>query len=99
MEPQQRTVGGGSALKCDEYRGDSAERAYEPANFPPVAPARIEPQTYKSVTLTPLAGVLRCGKYLPLRLMNSMVLEFTLARTDDALAPAAEPNLSRDFEL
>ena len=31
--------------------------------------------------------------------MNSMVLEFTLARTEDALAPAAVPNNSRDFEL
>ena len=31
--------------------------------------------------------------------MNSMVLEFTLARTDDALAPAADPNQSRAFEL
>ena len=66
---------------------------------PPLVPGRIAPQTYKSVTLTPLAGLLQCGKYLPLRLMNSMVLEFTLARTDDALTPAAGVNTSRDFEL
>ena len=56
---------------------------------PPLIPGRIAPQAYKSVTLTPLAGLLQCGKYLPLRLMNSMVLEFTLARTDDDLVPAA----------
>ncbi len=51
------------------------------------------------MTLTPLAGLLQCGKYLPLRLMNSMILEFSLARTDDALTPAANPNQSREFEL
>ena len=74
-------------------------RAFQPAVYPPVTAARIPPQAYKSVTLTPLAGLLQCGKYLPLRLMNSCVLEFTLARADEALAPAANPNLSRDFEL
>ena len=31
--------------------------------------------------------------------MNSMILEFTLARTEDALAAAADPNQGRDFEL
>ena len=51
------------------------------------------------MTLTPLAGLLQCGKYLPLRLMNSMVLEFTLARTDEALQPAADPNNSQQFQL
>ena len=74
-------------------------RAYDKDKFPPVKPGRILPRSYKSVTLTPLAGLLQCGKYLPLRLMNSMVLEFTLARTDDALTPAAGVNSSRDFEL
>ena len=65
------------------------------ANFPPMAPQAIAPQAYKSVTLTSLAGLLQCGKHLPLRLMNSMVLEFTLARTDDALAAGG----ARDFQL
>ena len=74
-------------------------RTFDGGNYPPVAPMRIQPQSYKAVTLTPLAGLLQCGKYLPLRLMNSMVLELTLARTDDALTPAADPNQSRDFEL
>ena len=72
---------------------------FDAAQYPPVAASRIAPQEYRSVTLTPLAGLLQCGKYLPLRLMNSMILEFTLARTDDALAPAAGANLSRLFEL
>ena len=74
-------------------------RTFDAGAYPPVAPAPIPPQTYKSVTLTPLAGLLQCGKYLPLRLMNSMILEFTLARADDALTPAADPNQSREFEL
>ena len=74
-------------------------RTFNANAYPPVTPARIPPQTYKSVTLTPLAGLLQCGKYLPLRLMNSMILEFSLARTDDALTPAADPNQSREFEL
>ena len=72
---------------------------FDAAQYPPVAASRIVPQEYRSVTLTPLAGLLQCGKYLPLRLMNSMILEFTLARTEDALVPAAAPNQSRLFEL
>ena len=67
----------------------------EHAAYPPLRPEAIAPGSYKSVCLTPLAGLLSCGKYFPLRLMNSMVLEFTLARTDDALAPGG----SRDFQL
>ena len=62
-------------------------------------PTRIAQGAYRSVTLTPLAGLLQCGKYLPLRLMNSMILEFSLARTDDALVAAAGVNTSRQFEL
>ena len=80
-------------------------REFNANEYPPVSPARIEPQTYRSVCLTLLAGVLTCGKYLPLRLMNSMVVELTLARPDDALAPMpVQPplvhnNMSREFEL
>ena len=74
-------------------------RVFQPAVYPPVTPARIPAQAYRSVTLTPLAGLLQCGKYLPLRLMNSCVLEFVLSRTEDALADAAVPNLSQQFEL
>jgi len=74
-------------------------RGWDAAAFPPVSPAPIDAQTYRSVTLTPLSGLLTCGKYLPLRLMNSMVLEFSLARTDDALRPAEGNNTSRLFEL
>ena len=79
-------------------------RLFDPENWPPVSVERIEQGEYSSVTLTPLAGLLQCGKYLPLRLMNSCILEFTLARTDDALEPvrAVVNNLgnnSREFEL
>ena len=74
-------------------------RVYNNAVYPPVTPGAIDAQTYRSVTLTPLSRLLTCGKYLPLRLMNSMVLEFSLARTDDALRPANGNNTSRLFEL
>ena len=50
-------------------------RAFNAAQYPPVAPNGIPQGSYRSVTLTPLAGLLQCGKYLPLRLMNSMILE------------------------
>ena len=74
-------------------------RVYNNAAYPPVSAGAIPPQTYKSVTLTPLSGLLTCGKYLPLRFMNSLVLEGQLARTDDALLPATAETLSRLFEL
>ena len=82
-------------------------RTYDVDHYPPVTADRIGAGQYKTVTLTPLAGLLQCGKYLPLRLMNSCVLEFSLARTDDALAPTvvyANPqpvyqNRSRRFQL
>ena len=79
-------------------------RMYNAAQYPPVSADRIGQGQYGTVTLTPLAGLLQCGKYLPLRLMNSCVLEFTLARTDDALAAAAAAvggiaNNSRQFQL
>ena len=35
-------------------------RTFNANAYQPVAPARIPPQTYKSVTLTPLAGLLSC---------------------------------------
>ena len=41
-------------------------REFNAGQYPPVSPARIAPQTYKTVCLTPLAGLLGCGKYLPL---------------------------------
>ena len=85
-------------------------RMYSDTQWPPVITERISYGEYSTVTLTPLAGLLQCGKYLPLRLMNSCILEFSLARVDDALAPpraavvppAAEPavaNDSRQYEL
>ena len=83
---------------------EDGRATFNAALYPPVTPTLIPFGGYRSVTLTPLAGLLQCGKYLPLRLMNSMILEFSLARTDDALAPVAAAvggvaNNSRDFEL
>ncbi len=78
---------------------EDGRNAFDNDLVPPVVAGRLAPDSYRSVTLTPLAGLLQCGKYLPLRLMNSMILEFTLARTDDALAPAEGTNLGRNFEL
>ena len=83
---------------------EDGRATFNAALYPPVTPTLIPQGGYRSVTLTPLAGLLQCGKYLPLRLMNSMILEFSLARTDDALAPVAAPvggiaNNSREFEL
>ena len=74
-------------------------RDYNGDEYPPVQVQAIPAQSYRSVTLTPLAGLLQCGKYLPLRLMNSMVLEFTLAPFAEALAPRVNPNTSENFEL
>ena len=82
-----------------EQGAEDGRTTWDNDHYPPVVPTAIAPGAYKSVTVTPLAGILQCGKYLPLRLMNSMILEFSLARTDDALAAAADPNQSRDFEL
>ncbi len=83
---------------------EDGRHTFNPDAYPAVTPILIAQGAYLSVTLTPLAGLLQCGKYLPLRLMNSMILEFTLARTDDALAPVAAAvggiaNNSRNFEL
>ena len=74
-------------------------RVFLAGQYPPVTAGNIPAQTYKSVTLTPLSGLLTCGKYLPLRFMNSLVLEWQLARTDDALLPGQANRLSRFFEL
>ena len=74
-------------------------REYNAGQYPPVSPARIAPGTYRTVCLTLCCGTLSCGKYLPLRLMNSFQIELTLARADDALAPANCVNQSRQYEL
>ena len=74
-------------------------REYNAAQYPPVSAARIAPGTYRTVCLTLCCGTLGCGKYLPLRLLSSFQIELTLARTDDALAPAAGVNQSREYEL
>ena len=40
-------------------------RTFDANAYPPVAPAAIPAQAYKSVTLTPLAGILQCGSTCP----------------------------------
>ena len=83
---------------------EDGRHIFNAALYPPVTHISIAPGSYLSVTLTPLAGLLQCGKYLPLQLMNSLILEFTLARIEDALEPVWAPlnlvnNGSRNFEL
>ena len=78
---------------------EDGRTAFNAAEYPPVVPGAILQGGYRSVTLTPLAGLLQCGKYLPLRLMNSMILEFSLAAVDQALAAVQGTNNSRLFEL
>ena len=74
-------------------------RAMDLAAYPQVNAALLGAQNYRSVCLTPLSGLLTCGKYIPLRYTNSMVLEFSLARTDDCLLPIDANRQSRQFEL
>ena len=68
---------------------EDGRTVFDADQYPPVVPGAIAQGAYRSVTLTPLAGLLQCGKYLPLRLMNSMILEFSLAPVEQALAPGA----------
>jgi hypothetical protein len=55
--------------------------------FPQVAPKLIGAGQYFSVNLTPLLGILNANKYLPLRYMGGMQLEFTLANATEACHP------------
>ena len=70
-------------------------RAYNNTLFPPVAPKFIPFNERLDICLTPMLGLLSCGKYLPLR-YSSMVLEFTLATRADALAVGS---LSQEYSL
>ena len=60
---------------------------YNAATYPQVQPKIIGPGQTLSLNLTPLLGILQCGKYLPLRYMGGMTLEFTLADAAAALHP------------
>ena len=44
--------------------------AYNAATYPQVQPKIIGPGQSLSLNLTPLLGILQCGKYLPLRYMG-----------------------------
>jgi len=61
--------------------------AYNAGTYPQVQPKIIGPGQSLSLNLTPLLGILQCGKYLPLRYMGGMTLEFTLADAAAALHP------------
>jgi hypothetical protein len=60
---------------------------YSAGSYPQVQPKIIGPGQSLSLNLTPLLGLLSCGKYLPLRYMGGMTLEFTLGNAQDALHP------------
>ena len=60
---------------------------YNSGSYPQVQPKLIGPGQSLSLNLTPLLGILNCGKYLPLRYMGGLTLEFTLANAADALHP------------
>ena len=64
--------------------------------FPQVTPKRVGPGQYLSFNLTPLLGILNVDKYLPLKYLGGMQLEFTLANTTEALNPLSQ---SRVFQI
>ena len=72
--------------------------AYDESLFPPVKPKPIAGNAYAMLSLQPMLGLLSCNRYIPLRYANGVVLEFTLASPDDALA-AAPASASRTYNV
>jgi hypothetical protein len=70
--------------------------SYAIENFPQVAPKPIGPGQFLSLNLTPLIGLLNINKYLPLKFLGGMQLEFTLANANEALNPMSA---SRSFQI
>ena len=60
---------------------------YNAAVIPSVQPKVIGPGQYISLNMTPLLGLLNAQKYLPLRYMGGMQIEFTLANASEAVHP------------
>ena len=60
---------------------------YELNTYPQVQPKIVGPGQYLSLNLTPLLGILNAQKYLPIRYMGGMQLEFTLCNASEALHP------------
>ncbi len=59
-------------------------------------PKIIGPGQYLSLNLTPLLGILNAQKYLPIRYMGSLQLEFTLCNANEALHPLSA---SRTYQI
>jgi hypothetical protein len=76
-------------LQSNAYNVESTTedgQVYDPNVYPQVQPKTIGPGQSISLNLTPLLGILRANKYLPLRMLG-MQLEFTLANASEALHP------------
>ena len=69
---------------------------YHAGSYPQVQPKIIGPGQYINLNLTPLLGLLQADKYLPLRYLGGMSLEFTLANASDALHPNSA---SQSFQI
>ena len=69
---------------------------YELNSYPQVEPKIIGPGQYLSLNLIPLLGILNAQKYLPIRYMGGMQLEFTLCNANEALHPNSQ---SRTYQI
>ena len=69
---------------------------YNAGSYPQVQPKVVGPGQYISLNMTPLLGILNAQKYLPLRYMGGMQLEFTLANASEACHPSSA---SQSYQL
>ena len=69
---------------------------YSAGSYPQVQPKVIGPGQFISLNLTPLLGILNAQKYLPIRYMGGMQLEFTLANASEACHPSSA---SQSFQI
>ena len=83
-----------NAYNIESTNEDGQE--YSAATYPQVQPKVIGPGQYLSLNLTPLLGILNAQKYLPIRYMGGMQLEFTLANAAEACHPNSA---SQSFQI
>ena len=83
-----------NAYNIESTNEDGQE--YNAAVYPQVQPKVIGPGQYISLNLTPLLGILNAQKYLPIRYMGGMQLEFTLANATEACHPNSA---SQSFQI
>ena len=83
-----------NAWKIENTNEDG--QRYELTTYPQVQPKIIGPGQYLSLNLTPLLGILKAQKYLPIRYMGGMQLEFTLCNATEALHPLSA---SRTYQI